>query len=293
MTKQPPQTRAADWPPCVIEAQRPATSRLSHALRQQHALGQLVEAARSGIGGQRHSTSPATCSSSGQPLTPIVSAKLGAAEHVVAAQHVLADQAARLADADLRRDLEHVGALEAGHARAQEAQVVDAPGAGPRSRRRDSERASVPSTALPSAFFSCVTLTRHSPACFCGRTIAPRRGKRNSPLASASSISAGIVAPGLAGARVVDVADAKHQRRVEQRALRVALLASARRPSAARSPSPEQSMKACARIAHAARLGLDQQRVDASARRASRRRPRARGTAARRRRRAAARRPRT
>src|SRR6185503_3939755 len=29
MTKHGPDTRAADWPPCVIDAQRPATSRLS------------------------------------------------------------------------------------------------------------------------------------------------------------------------------------------------------------------------------------------------------------------------
>jgi hypothetical protein len=29
MTKHGPLTRAADWPPCVIEAQRPATKRLS------------------------------------------------------------------------------------------------------------------------------------------------------------------------------------------------------------------------------------------------------------------------
>src|SRR5438874_592816 len=29
MAKHAPETRAADWPPCVIEAQRPATSRLS------------------------------------------------------------------------------------------------------------------------------------------------------------------------------------------------------------------------------------------------------------------------
>ena len=87
--------------------------------------GSWLKPRDSGIGGQRHSTSPATCSSSGQPLTPIVSAKLGAADDVVAGQHVLADQPARLADAELRRDLEQVGVLEAGNARAQEAQVVD------------------------------------------------------------------------------------------------------------------------------------------------------------------------
>ena len=53
---------------------------------QQHPVGQLVVAARFRIGGQRHSTSPATCFSSGQPLTPIVSSKSAQAEHVVAAQ---------------------------------------------------------------------------------------------------------------------------------------------------------------------------------------------------------------
>ena len=41
MTKQPPVTRAADWPSWVIDAQRPATSRLSNsaggaATRQHH-----------------------------------------------------------------------------------------------------------------------------------------------------------------------------------------------------------------------------------------------------------------
>ena len=87
--------------------------------------GSWLKPRDSGIGGQRHSTSPATCSSSGQPLTPMVSAKSAQPSDVVAAQHVLADQAARLADAELRRDLEQVGALEAGHALAQEAQVVD------------------------------------------------------------------------------------------------------------------------------------------------------------------------
>jgi hypothetical protein len=56
----------------------------------------------------------------------------------------------------------------------------------------DSSSALVPSSALPSGFFICVTLTRHSIGFFCGRTIAPWRGNFT-PRRSASSISAGMV----------------------------------------------------------------------------------------------------
>ena len=45
ITKQRPLTRAADWPSCVIEAQRPATRRFP-LLRQEHPVGQVIEAAR-------------------------------------------------------------------------------------------------------------------------------------------------------------------------------------------------------------------------------------------------------
>ena len=184
------------------------------------ASGSWLKPRDSGIFGQRHSTSPATCSSSGQPLTPIVSAKLGAADHLVAAQHVLAEQAPRLADAELRCDLEQVRVLEAGHARAQEAQVVDrlAPTFDLAVAR--ATRASVPSTALPSAFFSCVTLTRHSPRV----ALRPhdRAAAREAELAGRLGFvhARGNRPPRFAGARVVDAADAKHQRRKEQRAAR-------------------------------------------------------------------------
>ena len=104
IAKQAPETRAADWPSWVIEAQRPATSRLSTALRgTQHAIGQLVVAAR--FRDRREAEDHVA----GDMLLdrPAIDAdgilESGAAEHVVAAQHVAADHAARLADAELRR----------------------------------------------------------------------------------------------------------------------------------------------------------------------------------------------
>ena len=265
MAKHGPVTRAADWPSCVIDAQRPATSRLTaraapswrgSSIRS----GSWLKPRDCGIGGQRHSTSPATCSSSGQPLTPIVSAKLAQPSDLVAAQHVLADEPARLADADLRRDLEQVRRLEAGDARAQEAQVVDGLAAA-FDLAGESERASVPSTAEPSAFFSCVTLTRHSPrGAAAGRS---RRGAGSGTRrrASASSISARNRPPRLAGARVVDVADAKHQGRkssatvaLHRRAGEVGEVAVARAVDEGRRADGE-----------AAGLGFDEERVDRAA----------------------------
>src|SRR4029077_6574069 len=48
----------------------------------------------------------------------------GAAEHVLAAQHITANDAPRLADAELRRQVDDVGIFEAGH-RAQELERLD------------------------------------------------------------------------------------------------------------------------------------------------------------------------
>src|SRR5438132_99745 len=73
IAKQAPETRAADWPSWVIEAQRPATSRLSMPSGVSMRYGSSLKPRDSGIGGNLKITSPATCCSIGQPLTPIES----------------------------------------------------------------------------------------------------------------------------------------------------------------------------------------------------------------------------
>src|SRR5712692_10530918 len=73
ITKHGPETRAADWPPCVIEAQRPATSRFSAPCGRSIRYGSWLYPR--GLRWKRNSTLPATCSSTGQPLTPIASGK--------------------------------------------------------------------------------------------------------------------------------------------------------------------------------------------------------------------------
>src|ERR1700719_3488253 len=73
MTKQAPETRAADWPSWVIEAQRPATSKLSMPSGVNMRYGSSLNPRDSGIGGNLKITSPATWDSIGQPLTPIES----------------------------------------------------------------------------------------------------------------------------------------------------------------------------------------------------------------------------
>ena len=154
-------------------------------------------------------------------------------------------QPARLADAELRRDLEQVGVLEAGHARAQEAQVVDrlAPAL---DLAAESERASVPSTARAVGVLQLGDVD----APLAGVLLRPddRAAAREAELAGRLGRvhQRGNRPPRLAGARVVDVADAKHQRREEQRA---AVLCIGTPAKWARSPSPEQSMKVAARIA--------------------------------------------
>src|ERR1700723_2768688 len=73
IAKQAPETRAADWPSWVIEAQRPATSRLSTPSGTSMRYGNSLKPHDSGIGGNLKITSPATCDSIGQPLTPMES----------------------------------------------------------------------------------------------------------------------------------------------------------------------------------------------------------------------------
>src|SRR6195952_3658460 len=73
IAKQPPDTRAADWPSWVIEAQRPATSRLSIPSGTRIRYGNSLKPRDSGIGGNLKITSPATWDSIGQPLTPMLS----------------------------------------------------------------------------------------------------------------------------------------------------------------------------------------------------------------------------
>ena len=73
IAKQAPETRAADWPSWVIEAQRPAISRLSMPSGTSMRYGNSLKPRDCGIGGNVKVTSPATCCSIGQPLTPMES----------------------------------------------------------------------------------------------------------------------------------------------------------------------------------------------------------------------------
>ena len=61
IAKQAPDTRAADWPSWVIEAQRPAISRLSMPSGTSMRYGNSLKPRDSGIGGNLKMTSPATC----------------------------------------------------------------------------------------------------------------------------------------------------------------------------------------------------------------------------------------
>ena len=73
IAKQAPETRAADWPSWVIEAQRPAISKLSIPSGTSIRYGSSLKPRDSGIGGNLKITSPATWDSIGQPLTPMLS----------------------------------------------------------------------------------------------------------------------------------------------------------------------------------------------------------------------------
>ncbi len=258
------------------------------AARQQHAKRQLVEAARL----RDRRPAPLDVAGDVQLERPAVDAdRVGearAADDLVAAQDVLADEAPRLADADLRRDLEQVGVLEARDARAQEAQVVDrlAPAFDLAAR----ERARV--GAVDRAAVGVLQL-RDVDAPLARVALRPddRAAAREAELAGRLGFvhARGNRPPRFAGARVVDGADAKHQRRKEQRA---ALL---------HRRAGEVGEVAVAGAVDEGR-GADREpprlRLDARARRCARarparRRPRARGTAPPLRRRAASRRRRT
>ena len=110
-----------------------------------------------------------------------------ASEHVGLGQLIFPEHAPRLAHADLWRDLEDVGFLEAGRRFTQELEEVDdlAPafhlGPGQLLRIGAVDRRCRPGLA------SWVTLARHSIGFFCGRMIGVLRGKMR-PLRSASSI---------------------------------------------------------------------------------------------------------
>ena len=154
----------------------------------------------SGIGGQRHSTSPATCASIGQPLTPMVSAKLAQSSTSSPVSWYGAGDAARLADAELRRDVDDVGVREARRLALQEleeladlAAALDLAG-GQLVGVGAVERAAVRLLQLRDvdAPFDRILLRPHD------RALARKFARR---AASASSISAGIVRPGLARAR--------------------------------------------------------------------------------------------
>ena len=124
----------------------------------------------------------------------------------------------------------------------------------------ESSSASVPSSALPSGFFICVTLTRHSIGFFCGRTIAPLRGKFHAALL-------GLIhqrrdrGPGLAGGGRIDAVQPEHHGRVEHAAVAVAALE--RRAGPGREIAVARAVDEDAPDdGGAAGLGLDDQRAD-------------------------------
>ena len=97
MAKHGPVTRAEDWPPWVIDAQRPATYRLSTRSGTIIRKRQLVEAAASRPRAASGTPPlPATWASTGQPLTPIVSVEVRAAQDVVLGQLVVARRSRRV-----------------------------------------------------------------------------------------------------------------------------------------------------------------------------------------------------
>ncbi len=81
--------------------------------------GNSLKPRDSGIGGNLKMTSPATCCFHRPAVDADGILERGAAEHVLARQHVTADHAPGLADAELRRQVDDVGFFEARH-RAQE-----------------------------------------------------------------------------------------------------------------------------------------------------------------------------
>ena len=170
----------------------PGHQQVVEAGRHQHAIGQVVEAARAGNVGPapdhvaRHMVFD----------RPAVDAdgvgKARAGKHVIGGELVMADDPAGLADAELRRDVDDIGIGEARRLAAQEFEERQRLAPAFDFARRSVRRHRFRRRRGRCAFLTCVTFTRHSLECFCGRTIAPLRGKIT-PRFSAASISAGIV----------------------------------------------------------------------------------------------------
>ena len=186
MAKHGPVTRAADWPMWVIEAQRPATSRLSTPSGSSMRYGRWLKPRTLGTSTNLNTMSPATWASTGQPFTPMVSSKL--------AQPSTSSSVNRYSPTMRRVSrMPTCGAIS----RMYEASK---PGAYSRRNSKKSRawrrpcsspslncQASVPSIAVPSGLLSWVTLARHSTGFFCGRTMGVLRAKRR-PSRVASSI---------------------------------------------------------------------------------------------------------
>ena len=125
MMKHGPDTRADDWPSCDIDAQRPATKRLSTFCGTMIRYGISLKP-RESFGANTNFTSPLMCASTGHPWTPIVSAKSRQPKMSSSVSRYSPSDAPRLADADLRRDLDDVGLLEARRAFLDELEHVPA-----------------------------------------------------------------------------------------------------------------------------------------------------------------------
>src|SRR6266850_3690993 len=146
--------------------------------------------------------------------------EVGAIEHIVLGQLVFAAHAAGLADADLRRDLGDVGALEAGRRLADELEGVPhlpapldlAPGELPGVDPAHGGAVGIADLREVGAPFDRVGLRPHD------RLLA-----REAPAFALGLLhQLGDALPGLARLLRIDAADAVHRRRIEHVALAVA-----------------------------------------------------------------------
>ena len=175
ITKQAPVTRAADCASWLIEAQRPATHRLSRPCGHRHAVGQVVEAAALGdlrpaefdVALQVQFQRPAVDADGVVEARAVQHVRLG--QQVVAAARA-ASRGCRPAARCRRCRSSRSPALPSGSRRRRRS------GGGPASRLRSVRARRCRPSHCPAALASCVRLTRHSMPLFCGRTMGVLRG---------------------------------------------------------------------------------------------------------------------
>ncbi len=111
MMKHGPETRADDWPSCDIEAQRPATSRLSTCCGTMMRYGIWLKP-RESLRREHEFHVAFDVRFDGPALHADRVGEVAAAQDVGIGQDVLATYPASFANADLRRDLDDVGLIE-------------------------------------------------------------------------------------------------------------------------------------------------------------------------------------